>query len=199
MTRLERLLCVVLVAVLTAPGAALGKGASEATITGPGIGGAITLAGDERPAGAELMQLAEHAGFFQAVFSQSPNPMLTERPEGELGPGYTIEYTMPGPNNEEDVIVQELYPYATPEPVTYTEPGQKFWTTEETVGGWYLPGTLFRDELVALGLPERPPGTIADNGGAPWTAILVVAVVAAFGALAAFVLRSRRRARPAPA
>jgi hypothetical protein len=198
MTRLTLLFLAGALALL-APAAALAKGASEATITGPGLERPITLAGESQPGGEQLMQLAEHAEFFFAVFAQTPSPMLDERPAGRLGPRYTIEYTMPGPNNEEDVIVQELYPYATPEPVTYTEPGQKFWTTEETVGGWYLPGTLFRDELVALGLPESPPGTIPDNEGVPWTAILVVAVVAAFGALAAFVLRSRRRARPAPA
>ena len=69
MTRLTRLLLIALALGLAIPGAALGKGASEATITGPGIGDGITLAGEGQTGGEQLMQLAEHAGFFAAVFS----------------------------------------------------------------------------------------------------------------------------------
>ena len=84
------------------PTVALGKGASEATIVGPGLDDPITLAGEDQPGGETLMRIAESAGFFPAVFTQSPDPMLDERPTGKLGPEYTVTYVMPGPNNELD-------------------------------------------------------------------------------------------------
>ena len=84
---------------LVAP-SALGKGASEATITGPGLDEPIVMAGEGFAGGEDLMQLAESAGFFPAVFAQTPDPMLETRPAGALGPAYTIAYAMPGPNNE---------------------------------------------------------------------------------------------------
>jgi hypothetical protein len=201
MSRGTRVLLTVVTVVLLAPTAALAKGASEATITGPGLGDGITLAGEGQVGGEQLMQLAEHAGLFAAVFARTPDPMLDVRPAGELGPRYTIEYTMPGPNNEEDVIRQELYPYAQPEPLTYTEPGQAFWTTERTVGGWYVAGTLFRDKLVAAGLRESPPSVGPDGDGIPWVAVAVVsALAAALAAIIALFARSRRRTEhPAPA
>ena len=83
------------------PGAALGKGASEATIVGPGVDGPITLAGVSsrgQPGGdlQLLARIADESGFFSAVFSPTPDPMLDERPGGALGPKYTITYAMPG-------------------------------------------------------------------------------------------------------
>jgi hypothetical protein len=196
MTKLTRLLLALLVIGLVVPGAALGKGASEATITGPGIGDGITL-GEGQQGGVYLMQLADHAGFFPAVFQTSPDPMLRERPAGELGPRYTIEYTLPGPNNELDVVHQELYPYAEPEPVTYTEPSQAYWTDQHTVGGWYVADSILLDDLVAVGLPETAP--TGSPGALPWAPVAGIVLVLGVGVLAAFAVHSRRRARPATA
>ena len=67
------------------PAVALGKGASEATIVGPGLDDPITLAGEDQPGGEALMQIAESAGFFPAVFTQSPDPMLDERRQARSG------------------------------------------------------------------------------------------------------------------
>lgn len=183
-------------ALVTSP--ALAKGASEATITGPGLGSGITLPGEGQVGGVQLMQLAETAGFFPAVFVTSPNPMLSTRPKAELGPRYTITYTMPGPSGE-DELRQDLYPYAMPSPVTHVEPGQRFFGTEKTVGGWYVASTTLKDDLVAAGLPENPP---VDGGGSevPWGVVgAVAAAVAALVALGVVVLRSRRRPGPATA
>lgn len=177
---------------------AFAKGASEAKIAGPGVGSGITLAGEGQVGGEQLMQLAEAAGFFPAVFVTSPNPMLTVRPQGKLGPRYTITYTMPGPSGV-DELRQDLYPYAEPSPVAYMEPGQRFFGTEETVGGWYVASTTLKDDLVAVGLPKTPPVT---GGGSeiPWTAVgAVAAIVAALLVLGVAVLRSRRRPGPATA
>jgi hypothetical protein len=171
---------------------ALAKGASEATITGPGLDGPIALAGEGRVGGERLMQIAEAAGFFPAVFAQTPDPMLDERPAGDLGPKYTIAYVMPGPNGENE-IVQDVYPYAQPDPVTYTAPGQSFFGTERTRGGWFLALGYLKDDLVEAGLPPTPP-VAGDDDGVPWTTVggLVAAAAAlALGALGAYVLRRR--------
>jgi len=188
---------VALLAALVAT-SALAKGASEARITGPGLAGGITLAGEGQVGGGQLMQLAEAAGFFPAVFVTSPNPMLSTRPQGELGLRYTITYAMPGPSGVNE-LRQDLYPYAKPSPVTHMEPGQRFFGTEKTVGGWYVASTTLKDDLVSAGLPETPPG---DGGGslAPWPVVgAVTAAVAALVVVGLAVLRNRRRTGPATA
>jgi hypothetical protein len=201
---MKRLAFAVLTAALAAlllPVFAFAKGASEATIVGPGLDEPVTLAGEGRAGGEALMRLADAAGFFPAVFVQSPDPMLDDQPEGTLGPGYTITYTMPGPAGE-DRIVQTLYPYATPSPVTYVAPGQRFFGTEETRGGWFTAGQTMLDHLVAAGLPREAPVT-GDDGSFPW-AMTTIAAVALAGILVlalalAGVLALRRRTHAATA
>jgi hypothetical protein len=188
------LLLSILVLGVTAP-SALGKGASEATITGPGLGAPITLAGEGQAGGEQLMQIAEAAGFFPAVFSQTPDPMSAERPARMLGPKYTVEYVMPGPSNELDTLVQEIYPYATPSPVAYVEPGQPFWTTEETYGGWFVAASTLTDQLVAAGLPETAPTAGGTPSDSPWTVLGPVLVLFAVAAMGALAIVTRRRPR----
>lgn len=187
------------VVVLLAPTAALAKGASEATITGPRLGNGIRLAGEGDPGGGALMQIAEDSGFFPAVFLTTPNPMLSERPDGELGPRYTIVYVMPGPSGV-DEIRQDVYPYATPSLVSYTKPGQPYFGTERTVGGWYVAGPPLKDDLVAVGLRATAP-PVADDAGReiPWEAFGVLALLVALAGLGFVVVRSRRRSDAAPA
>ena len=197
MNRALVLLATMLVLCIAAP-AALAKGASEATITGPGLGDPITLAGEGQVGGEQLMQIAQDAGFFPAVFAQSPDPMLDARPAGTLGPKYSVEWVMPGPNNELDTLVQELYPYASPSPVTYMEPGQPFWTTEVTRGGWFVATGALKDELMAAGLPATAPTNDATPTDSPWHVVgpaLVLAAIALLGGLA--VVLTRRRPRTA--
>jgi hypothetical protein len=188
-------LAVALIAVLF-PAASLAKGASAAEITGPGLDDPISLAGEGQPGGESLMQIAEAAGFFPAVFSQSPDPMLDDRPAGTLGPKYRITYVMPGPNNEQDEIVQDIYPYAEPTPVTYTKPGQRFWTTERTRGGWFVAATEFvKNELIAAGLPRTAPSAgDGDGGGFPVTLLgLGIALAAGLALVVLAAVRIRRR------
>jgi hypothetical protein len=181
------------------PTVALGKGASEAKITGPGLADPIILAGEGQAGGERLMRIAEAAGFFAATFGQSPDPMLDTRPTGSLGPRYRITYVMPGPNNELDEIRQDLYPYAQPTPVSYTPPKQPFFGTEQTRGGWYVASTSFlKDALVQAGLPQNLPS--GDNGSAfPWMVVGPLAALGGtllLGAVAVVVIRRRLQAAP---
>jgi hypothetical protein len=111
--------------------------------------------------------------------------MLDRRPAGTLGPKYTIAYTMPGPNNELDALTQDVYPYASPGPVTYVEPGQAFWTTERTRGGWFVAPSALRDLLVEAGLPESAPTGDAAPSNSPWKVLGPVLVLIGVALLAA--------------
>jgi hypothetical protein len=174
------------------PASALAKGPSEASIEGPGLSGSLTLPGAE---GSGLLgDFIMSAGFFPAVFRQSPDPMLEARPQATLGPRYVVTYAVPGPSGAEDVLYQDVYPYAKPDPVTYTEPGQRFWGTEETRGGWFVGLYGLKDQLVEAGLPATAPTAAADEDPFPWT---MVAAFAVLGALVVFALGAfARRRRP---
>jgi hypothetical protein len=184
------------------PSLAFAKGPSEATITGPGLDSTVTVGprepGAEMAPGAPVMELAEAAGFFPASFGQVPTPMSGNPPAGELGPRYTIEYLVPGPAGKTDRIVQDLYPFAT-EPVTYMEPGQPFFETERTRGGWYVGSAELTRVLLDAGLPESPPAGDGD-GSFPWPVLALLAALA-LGAVVVATLgvRLRRRSQPAPA
>ena len=146
------------------------------------------------------MQIADDSGCFPAVYHTTPKPMLSERPDGELGPRYTIVYVMPGPSGVVDEIHQDVYPYATPSLVSYTKPGQPYFGTERTVGGWYVAGPTLKDDLVAVGLRATAP-PVADDAGReiPWEAFGVLALLVALAGLGFVVVRSRRRSDAAPA
>jgi hypothetical protein len=179
------------------PAAALGKGASQAEIIGPGLADPIVLAGEGQAGGERLMRIAEAAGFFAATFGQSPDPMLDSRPTGSLGPRYRITYLMPGPNNELDEIRQDLYPYAEPTPVSYTPPKQSFFGTEQTRGGWYVASTSFlKNALVQAGLSKNaPPGGTGSTF--PWMVVRPLVAIGGMlllGAVAVIVIRRRPHA-----
>lgn len=179
------------------PTVALGKGASEAEIIGPGLADPISLAGEGQAGGERLMRIAEAAGFFAATFGQIPDPMLDARPTGSLGPRYRITYVMPGPNNELDEIRQDLYPYAQPTPVSYTLPKQPFFGTEQTRGGWYVASTSFlKDALIQAGLPQNAP-TGGNGSTFPWMVVGPLAALGGMlllGAVAVVVIRRRPQA-----
>jgi hypothetical protein len=197
---MKRAFLILAIAAFALPAAALGKGPSEATISGPGGGGGgggdLTIKGCCTP-GSPAMSLAEHAGFFPATFGQEPDPMLASRPNGDLGPKYTITYSVPGPNNELDEIRQDVYPYAKSGPVTYTEPGQTFFGTQRTRGGWFQADSRLKETLVSAGLPSKPVAGSSD-GMSLSTNLFSVFAVALF-LVAATAVFLRRRARPATA
>jgi hypothetical protein len=196
---MKRALLALTIAALVLSTAALAKGPSEAVVNGPGDGGGINFGGgggppDSGPLGA----LAEQTGLYPAVFAQQPDPMLKTRPRGDLGPKYTITWTVPGPNNETWKLHQDVYPYATPAPVTYMEPGQPVYA-DKTRGGWFQAGPELKQTLVDAGLPTSAPGGSSGSSDFPTTLFSLLTAFLLFAAATALLIRRRTRPRPAAA
>lgn len=192
----KALLLLVVVSAFALPASASAKGASEASIEGPGLGKTIKVSGNGETSGNKLGNLGESAGFFPAVFVRSPDPMTDKRPAGELGPRYRIVWTVPGPNGESK-ITQDAYPYAQPQPITYMKPGQVFWDGQHTRGGWYVGGAQLRTSLIAVGVPTSAPSS---GSGFDWTKWTWIGLAGAALVLAlALALTRARRLRPEPA
>lgn len=191
---MRRLILLLALAALAIPSVALGKGPSAATMEGPGGGGGITFSGDE--GSGPLGNLTQQSGWFSAVFEQEPNPMLADRPQGDLGPKYTVTYTVPGPSNDPFTIRQDVYPYATSGPVTYLAPGQPIFDMQ-TPGGWFQAGPDLKETLVAAGLPETAAAGSSDDTSFPTTTVSLLAFALLLVGATAVLLR--RRARPAAA
>lgn len=144
-----------LVTSLAFPALSAAKGPSSATLSGPGLGGTRHLSGDsEAGPGSPLGALTMAGGFFAQTFGETPDPTRASRPEGNLGPRYTVTYVVPGPTGGHSVLRQDFYPYARPAPLTYMKPGQTFWSGTRTHGGWF---TAKQSLLWKLGLPAQPP------------------------------------------
>ena len=195
---MKRLLFLFAIAALALPAAAIAKGPSEASITGPGLGKAITIVGAEVE-GSPLMSFAEQAGFVPAAFGQQPDPMLSAQPKN-LGPKYRIEYKVPGGENDTFQISQDLYPYASPSAVTYMPPGQRIFDST-TVGGWFE-SPLLKDTLVAAGLPKTAAAVKTQSSSAAgfsatgWLAV-VIGIALLGGAAAWFFVHRQPRNAPA--
>jgi hypothetical protein len=135
------------------------------------------------------------AGLPDALFQSQPNPMLAERPTRDLGPKHTITWTLPGPSGKDDHVKQDVYAYANP-PVTYVEPGLKFFDDMETRGGWYVAGPALKEALVDAGLPRTAPSASPSDGSFVSTEVVSL-IAAALFVMAATAFLLRRRTRPA--
>jgi hypothetical protein len=185
-----------LLASLALPALAAAKGPTAATMSGPGISGTRHLGGNsEGGTGTPLGALTMGGGFFPQAFGQVPDPTLTTRPQGSLGPRYGIKYQLPGPS-EDATLRQDFYPYARPAPLTYMKPGQTFWDGQRTHGGWF---TADRSLPRTLGLPAQPPASGSSGRHVlQWSAAGGGALVLG-AAICLLVLRLRPRAKPVSA
>jgi hypothetical protein len=176
----------VLATAAVLPATALGKEIKSVTITGPGLDHQITLKGDGRlDAGTPIGDFAMESGFFPELFDTSPDPTLVERPDGPLGPKFEASYLFPNPETGELArVVQDVYPYAKPYPVTYVPAGRELWKGEDAHGGWYLARTDLKTVLVKAGLPRTAPAVRQSSGssmgvwagGAAGVAALLLAI-----------------------
>jgi hypothetical protein len=154
---MRRYLAAAALVALVLPALAVAKGPASASISGPGLDRSLAVRGDGETPGNPLGTLAMAGGFFAQMFGQTPDPTLKLRPAGKLGPRYTVVYVVPGPNNIQSRVVQYVYPYAKPVPVTYLKPGQAFWGTKKAHGGWFRAAPALKRTLVRMGLPATAP------------------------------------------
>jgi hypothetical protein len=154
---MRRYLVAAALAALVLPALAAAKGPVAASISGPGLDGAIKVRGDGEGPGSALGNLAMSSGFFAQMFGQTPDPTLASRPSDTLGARYKVVYVVPGPNNIQSRVVQYLYPYAKPVALTYMKPGQPFWDGERAHGGWFRASAGLKRMLVRAGLSVRAP------------------------------------------
>jgi hypothetical protein len=179
-----------LAAALLLPAVALAKGPSSASISGPGLGKPLRIDGNGESLGTPLAQLTMAAGFFAVVFEPQPDTRLPGRPQGKLGPKYTIRYLVPVPHHPKTyTLTQDLYPYAAGGAVTYMEPGQKIFDFT-TRGGWFRGGSALKQALVQNGLAARAPKRSSSNRN---LAVLVGAPVLLLLAGGAALAARRRR------
>ena len=179
MRRLLILATLAVVAALAASAPVAAKGPSTASLSGPGLDRALPVQGDgEGGAGTPLGSLVMLGGYFPQVFATTPDPTVRARPSGDLGPRYLVVYRVPGPSSGLGTLVQDVYPYAKPSPVTYMRPGQRVWSGMRTRGGWFVAGPGLKAALVAAGLPKSAPPASAASFPWAWTLAGVAAVVA---------------------
>lgn len=150
-----------LAAALALPSLAAAKGPESASISGAGVRSLVVHGQGEMGPGTPLGTLVDLGGYFSQMFGQVPDPTLRARPKGTLGPSYRVTYVVPGPNGVKSRVVQELYPYARPVPLTHMQPGQVFWGNQTTYGGWFRASADLERMLVRTGLPVSPPPTSA--------------------------------------
>jgi hypothetical protein len=138
----------VAVALSVAAGASA-KGPESASLTGPGLEQrSLTFAGNgEMGQGTPLGTLVDATGFFAQMYGQTPDPTLKTRPRGTLGPHYRITYVVPGPNGIRSRVVQHVYPFAKPTPLTYISPKQQYWGSRLAHGGWFRSTVALRQAL----------------------------------------------------
>src|SRR5262245_17694141 len=197
MPRLTVLVTLATLAALTLAMPAAAKGPESASLSGPGLRHAIAIKGyGEGGRGTPLGSLVELGGFFPQVFARTPDPVARTRPHGDLGPRYRIVYRVPGPNSEGNTIVQAVYPYAKPNPVTHVRAGQRFWGSNYTYGGWFIADPALKATLVKAGLPASPPpppAPLAPRAGSsfPWVWAAVGTAAAVLLLLVAGGLRRR--------
>ncbi|HEV8681866.1 MAG TPA: hypothetical protein VGS09_03695 [Actinomycetota bacterium] len=151
---------------------AAAKGAiAEANISGPGLGGgsgSLGGGGGMRIAAPATDRMWE-SGILDDRKADSVSDLGLTR--ADLGPQYLVTYRFDfGPGTKNQMIRQELYPYAKGGPVTYTPPGQKQTGEEDLTGiglqapipaGWFQTEQGFFDYLVSKGLPETSPAAAA--------------------------------------
>ena len=186
MRRLIALATLAGLAALAAATSAAAKGPVAASLSaGPGLGHSLPVKGDgEGGPGTPLGSLVQYGAYFPEVFGQFPDPTTRTRPTGDLGPRYRVVYRVPGPNGN-STIVQDVYPYAKPFPVTHMRAGQLFWDGQRTHGGWFVSTAALKATLVQAGLPASPPPSTSGasfpwgwtgTGAAAFVVLLVVAL-----------------------
>jgi hypothetical protein len=154
--RRQLIAAAVVTMALVLAGTAAAKGPESASLSGPGLDGSLRITGQgEMGTGTPLGSVVDLGGFFAQMYGQAPDPTTRARPHATFGPRYLITYVVPGPNRIKSRVVQVVYPYAKPAPLTYMKTGQHFWGTRRTHGGWFTASADLTRVLIKVGLPAR--------------------------------------------
>jgi hypothetical protein len=202
-SRIVKKLAPLVLVALALPGTAFAKGPSKAMIAGSGLT-TIRISGAEGSS-TPFWRLTEATGWFDAAYGPGlpgPSRLSREPPTGELGPRYTIIWTVPSSGK----LRQDVYPYARPTPVTYMPLGQKIYG-EAVKGGWFAGGVKLKRALVRVGVPAQAPEAPSPatpkpaqpSSGSGLSTAEIAAIVAPAAILALALLlgvRARRRPRP---
>jgi hypothetical protein len=174
---------IVVTAAVATP--AFAKGATQASITGPGLARPVTVSaqGEALPGqGDVLSSLAEQTGLFAVLFGPGsgtpgePSPLRAPPAVASLGPKYTLTYPVPGvtpgPGQADGQVRQDLYPRAAGGPVIYTLPGQQGFGQPLQATGWLRGTPQLTATLTRLGVPAggplpSAPGSAASVPAAP--------------------------------
>ena len=181
-------------------GAAYAKGPSQAVIEGPGLAHPVRLRDTtSRTIGPYLASMVQGSGFWDRLWCRHC-PSRLVKPAGVLGPRYTVDYTMTLEGQRSSQIVQYVYPYADPRPVTYMPGGQPYWTRgQTTTGGWYVARPRLRQLLIDVGLPASPPqtthnpATLSTTHASPGPSTLPILIVLGFALAGSAVIGMTRR------
>ncbi|WP_432478872.1 hypothetical protein [Nocardioides sp. GXQ0305] len=156
LTLLSLLLAILAVPATTAP--AFAKGATEVTVTGPGIDDR-RLGFTQRTDDVDVGSLSEAAGIY-GIFGDGQlgdHPDLTS---ADLGPRYTLSWY----EGDTLMIVSHAYPFAEGGAWAEVPDGQRLWG-EPLAAGWWAGGTELTRQLVSLGATE-PAGAADPVDGA---------------------------------
>lgn len=180
----------VVTATVVVAGPAFGKvDIAAADITGPGLKGGLRI---ENPDTYGLWDSGIDTGE-AADDARTGSVWMLGLTPADLGPRYLVTYRF-GIGR----AVQDLYPFATGGPVTYTPPGQElgrrgntpdFLSNMPIVPGWYRSPPIFLRYLVEHGMPATDPTpsvdtrehVVVDTATRGETGPLVLIVVALMG------------------
>jgi hypothetical protein len=194
------------VLVNTATSATAKLAIDQITMSGPGLDGTVEVA---RHQGDYLdpRVIAAHADLFKQLECRSCAERLSTPPVGMLGPQYVLTYSMPtslGPDEEVPTsvnVVQNVYPYADPEPVIYLSPNQRIPGGTWSGGGWFFARDVLTRDLETFGVQRPIPAVVNLGTGDDGTisrfapmglAVMVIVGLAAVGVLMGHRLKRRR-------
>jgi hypothetical protein len=179
-------LLVVLVLGTAAPAAA--KGPTEAVLTGPGIDEPIDIRADLSD--STFWAITEDLGYF-AVVGDGRENRAVERPTGDLGPAYELQWRGPSSTVTDFDLTVVLHPWAEGGGRIFVPAGQEPIVGGVTEATWYAMPMRALPTLERAGFPDRatafaaiaPPETVrtepvvASSGGEGVPAALPVALV----------------------